>query len=320
MTDVGLTKEVRHEPARKEREPQGTGSRFAEVWGAVTSDPYVRLPQRRLGWRDLKTLLPTRLLHDGERTLQDRRDLLPEFDKLVHPLGIALRGVWHVTEPTPYAGYFRQGSMGLLIARASDALGEYRPGKLRFLGLAGKLFPTLDEKHPQPVRTANFFLLENLAGSHTRYFAQAKLSNDLLPFVPHAGVVGEGPLGIAAAAAFALAERTLNLTQPAIRQLYPIAELGGEVGGRAPKFMRLVGDAANSPFDSPDLRVEIAHAIYPSGLRFRIEVADEPSRLVPKRWQAIGSVLFTQAVASRSADHRLHFTHPKYRPGEPRAR
>lgn len=293
-------------------------ARFADVWQALCRDPYPELPERRLRLRELAGDFAARLLRDGERTLHDERDLLPPFDKLVHPTGIALRGVWHVTEPTPYTGYFRQDSMALIIARASDALGEQRPGKLRFLGLAGKLWPTLDEQ--RIARTANFFLMENLGGSHTRNFAYAAFENDLLQFWPHPGMLGKGPFGALAAAAFARAERTLDLSKPAIRQLYPIAELANTGAVRAPRFMRLVGDAANARCDASDLRVELSQAITPGGLRFRIEVADEPSRLLPRRWRAIGSVLFSEAVASHAADHRLHFRHPPYRPDAPRSR
>jgi hypothetical protein len=287
------------------------GSRFAEVWQTLTYDPYRELPQRRLRWRDLTTSFASRLLEDGERTLNDERDLRPAFEKLVHPVGIALRGVWTITEPTSYTGYFKQGSTGLIIARASDAVGEYRPGKLRFMGLAGKLWPTLDEQRAG--RTANFFTLENLGGSHTPYFAHAKFENDLLPFRPRPGMIAKGPIGAVAGTAFALAERTLDLTKPAIRQLYPIAELGHTGPARGPKFLRLVGEATNPRYEASDLRVELAHAVRPHGLRFRIEVADEPSRIVPRRWQPIGSIVFSEAVASFSADHRLHFQHPKYR-------
>jgi hypothetical protein len=300
---VDVVTSVRREPTE--------GSRFAEVWAAVTRDPYGELPQRRLRWRDLAGSFASRLLRDGERTLRDEADLLPEFDKLVHPVGIALRGVWHVTEDTPYTGYFRKDSMALMIARASDAVGETRRGKLRFMGLAGKLWPTLDEQ--RLARTANFFTLENLGGSHSKWFAHAAYTNDLLQFMPRPGMVAKGPLGVAAAGAFALAERTLDLSQPAIRQLYPIAELGNTGPAHAPRFLRLVGDAANRRYRSPDLRIELANAIQPHGLRFRIEIADESSRLVPHAWRAIGSVVFTEAVASHGADHRLHFTHPKFR-------
>jgi hypothetical protein len=294
------------------RQDAAEGSRFAEVWDVIARDPYGALPQRRLRWRDLTGAFARGLLRDGERTLRDEADLLPRFDKLVHPVGIAMRGVWHVTEPSSYSGHFRAGSKGLIVARASDAVGEYRPGKLRFMGLAGKLWPTLDEQ--QRAKTANFFLLENLAGSHTPHFAHAALENDLLPFRPHPGAASKGPLGAVAGTAFAMADRTFDLTQPAIRQVYPIAELGGGGPARAPKFMRFVGDATNPRCDASDLRIEIAKAIAASGLRFRIEVADESSRLLPRHWQPLGSVLFTEAVASEGADHRLHFTHPKYRP------
>jgi hypothetical protein len=290
------------------------GSRFADVWRTVEAEPYRELPQKRLGWRDVLRFLPKSLLHDAERTLRDESDLLPTFDKLVHPVGIALRGVWHITEPTSFTGYFAQGSRALIIARASDALGEHRPGRLRFMGLAGKLYPTLDPEHREPLRTANFFTLENLAGSHSPHFAHSKFVNDLMPPVPHLGALMAGPLGVVAGAAFARADRTFDFTQPAIRQLYPIAELSLTRGKpHAPTFLRLVGDAANPRFDSADLREELANAIHPAGLRFRIEVASEPSRFTPRRYHPIGSILFTEAVASAAVDHRLHFTHPRFR-------
>lgn len=297
------------------RDASAQGSRFEDVWRALSADPYRELPQRRVRFRDLPTWLSGRLLHDAERTLRESADLLPPFEKLVHPVGIALRGIWRIHEPTPYGGYFSQGSQGLIIARASDATGEHRPGKLRFMGMAGKIYPTLAADHREPLRTANFFTLENLAGSHTRFFAHASFVTDLLGARPHADALGKAPLGAAAAALFARADRTLNVLRPSVRQLYPIAELGGvpRASSRAPTAMRLLGESSNPYVESADLREELARAIEPDGLRFRIEVASEPSRFVPKRWQTIGEISFTEAVASYDVDHRLHFAHPPYR-------
>src|SRR5690349_4475294 len=112
------------------------GSRFMDVWRTLTADAYQQLPTDRIGWRDLHGWLKrAALLRAAKRTLDTRADLLPPFRKLVHPYGIALRGTWRITRETPYTGYFAGGSEALIIARASDAIGEYRPGKLRFLGL-----------------------------------------------------------------------------------------------------------------------------------------------------------------------------------------
>ena len=293
------------------------GSRFADVWRAVSADPYDALPDRRLVPSSALTLVRKNIYAAGRRTLKARDDLLPEFDKLVHPAGICLRGTWRITERTPYTGLFATGSEALLIARASDALGENRAGKLRFMGLAGKLYPTFDPDHATPLRTASFFLLENLGGTHTPHFVDATMSSDLLPLRLHAGLVFKIPVGTIAGAAFAIADRALSPTQPAIRQLYPIAELGetDRAQCRAPAVMRLVGAARNRRVETPDLREELQMRHHPEGLRFEIQVADRRSYLYPSGFRHIGEVHFTESVASYSGDHRLHFWHPPYRHG-----
>lgn len=293
------------------------GSRFADVWRATRADPYDALPERRLRTSSALTLLRENVYAASRRTLETREDLLPEFDKLVHPVGICLRGRWHITERTPYTGLFATGSEGLLIARASDALGESRAGKLRFMGLAGKLYPTRDPEHEKPLPTANFFVLENLGGSHTRHFVDATFSSDLIPMRLHAGLIAKAAVGAVAAAAFALADRALAPTQPTIRQLYPIAELGEpeRTGCRGPVVLRLVGAASNRRIDTPDLREELKMEHHPDGLRFAIEAADRRSYLYPSGFRRIGEVHFSESVASYSGDHRLHFAHPRYRHG-----
>jgi len=304
--------------AQVTRAPGGyVGSRFSEVWRAVTADPYDALPERRIVASSVLTLLRKNVYADARRTLEVRDDLLPQFDKLVHPVGICLRGHWRITEHTPYTGLFATGSEGLLIARASDALGEHRAGKLRFMGLAGKLYPTRDPDHPTPLKTASFFVLENLAGTHTPHFVDATLSSDLVPIMPHPGVLAKLPVGVVAGAAFALADRARTPAQPAIRQLYPIAELGEpeREGCRAPVVMRLIGSSLNRRIDTPDLREELTMVHHPDGLRFALQVADRRSYLYPSGFRQIGEVVFTESVASYSGDHRLHFWHPPYERG-----
>ena len=291
------------------------GSRFSEVWSTVASDPYRELPDARLRPRDALRLLSKNLYRDARRTLEPREDLLPAFDKQVHPAGICLAGSWHISEPTAYTGLFRTGTHALLIARASDALGEHRPHKLRFMGLAGKLYPTSDPEHREPLPTANFFTLENLGGSHTPRFVDASLTTDLLPVRPHAGLLAKSPLGAVAGPAFMLADRALSPTRAMIRQLYPIAELGepASTHTHAPIVMRLVGASDSRRVDTPDLREELAMANHPAGLRFAIEVADRRSAAFTNGFQRIGEIHFTQSVASWSGDHRLHFHHARYR-------
>jgi hypothetical protein len=293
------------------------GSRFMDVWRTLQADAYDELPEHRVGPRDVRAWFEqAALLRAAKRTLDTRADLLPPFRKLVHPLGIALRGTWRITRETPYTGYFAAGREALIIARASDAIGETRPGKLRFLGLAGKLYPTANPEHKQLLKTANFFTLENLAGSHTASFAEATLKSDLLPVVPHPGSSKYAPLGTLAGAIFAWADKTVDLTRPMIRQLYPIAELAEANPERAfgPRFLKLVGTTADQAATTSDLRRELDMQRHPYGIRFEIHVG-EGLRVGPKQWQRIGEIHFTESVASRSGDTRLHFAHAPYQRG-----
>lgn len=302
----------RSTPARTARTYEG--SRFLDVWRAVASDPYVALPDARLGLRDVPRLISRGIYAAARRTLDTREDLLPWFDKLVHPSGICLRGSWRITERTPYTGLFASGSEGLIIARASDAVGEHRPGKLRYLGFAGKLYPTSAPDHPSKLPTANFVMLENLAGTHTEHFVEATLSTDLLPLRPHVGAAFDLPLVSVVGPAFALADRAKKLTQPTIRQLYPIAELGVAPGeGRAPVVMRLSPSPRNRRVQTADLREELRMEHHPDGIRYDIEVADRRSYVVPTSFRRVGELHLTESVASYSGDHRLHFAHAPYR-------
>jgi hypothetical protein len=296
------------------------GSRFADVWRALAADAYDSLPEKRLGLQSLPAL-SRNIYHAAQRTLESPADLLPPFEKLVHPLGICLRGSWSIDVGTSYTGLFRSGSKGLLIARASDAMGETRPGKLRFMGLAGKLYPTTDPEHATPLRTANFFTLEGLAGTHSKHFVDAIFSTDLWPVRPQPGAPLKLPLAAVVGSAFMLADRAVRPRQAMIRQLYPIAELGEWERGDAvaPAVMRLVPSPRNRRVETSDLREELRTEHHPDGLRFEIEVADQRSYVVPRGFLRIGQIHFTESVASYSGDHRLHFAHPPYRHAPPEA-
>jgi len=288
------------------------GSRFADVWRAVSADPYDALPDKRLGLASLPELISKGIYRAARRTLTTRADLLAPFDKLVHPVGICLRGTWLIDDSTRYTGLFKTGSKALIIARASDALGEQRPGKLRFLGMAGKLWPSDDPNHATPLPTGNFFTLENLSGTHSQHFVDATLSSDLLPVQPRAGIVAKLPLGALAGPAFMLADHARSPTQAMIRQLYPIAELGEweRSDAVAPAVMRLVPSPRCRRASTPDLREELRMEHHPDGIRYDIEVADRRSWLLARGFRRIGEIHFTESVASYSGDHRLHFAHP----------
>lgn len=294
------------------------GSRFSDVWQTLSADPYSVLPEDRVGFHSIATWLKNAaLLRAARRTLDTGADLLPPFRKLVHTIGISLRGTWRITEQTPYTGYFASGQEALIIARASDALGETRPGKLRFLGIAGKLYPTTDADHQEPLKTANFFVFENIGGSHTKRFTEASLTNDLLPVEPHPGAALKAPLGNILGPAFAIADKTIDPTQLMIRQLYPIAELGEQQPeqARGPRFLKLVGGCSGEGPETSDLRKELEMHNHPDGIRFEIQVADKGPRMGDKSWRKIGEVRFTDSVASAAGDTQLHFAHPKFEKG-----
>src|SRR5688572_19611041 len=134
------------------------GSTFKEVRDQVFSDPYKVLPQDRVTLRSFYRGFTNVLFKASLRTLDDPTDIVPYFQKLVHPNGVALAGTWNITEKSPYSGYFSQGSKALIMVRCSTALSETKRGKDRAFGFAGKLFPTTDPL--KRVKTADFFAID----------------------------------------------------------------------------------------------------------------------------------------------------------------
>lgn len=294
----------------------GTSS-FDEVWDQIASDPYVALPHIPVtldafyqNWHD-------HLTDAAKRTLAVTDDLLPRFDKLLHPNGICLRGTWHIDATTPYTGYFATGSRGLFIGRASTALTPVRRGEYRAFGFAGKIFPTLDPD--APVTTGNFFAIDDLGGTLTDHFLDAPLTNDIIHITIHPSSVFQGPLATAVVRSFLIADQTLDVTQTLIRQLYPVSTLGVSDPRQAvtPTWLKITGAADVARVDRDDFRDELQLANYPDGLAFEIWAADKGSRLGSKDWHLIGRIDVDATVASDSCDHRLHFPHPPYRQQQP---
>jgi hypothetical protein len=290
-----------------------TGSSFREVWSQVASDPYATLPHYQVTLGSFFGFFQDHLLDASRRTLDDHSDVLPPFRKLLHPNGVCLAGTWNITEETPYTGYFRKGSQALFIGRASTALTATEAGDYRAFGLAGKLFPTGDADAQVP--TANFFTIENLGGTRRAHFLDALNTNDIIHIAVTPTAFLSTPVGAAAAKAFATADETLDVTQTLIRQLYPIAEAGLADPSQAvaPRWMMITGASDVPRVDADDFRDELRVANYPGGLRFEIRVADVGTRLGPKAWQTIGTIDIAEDAVSDSCDHRLHFSHPRFR-------
>ena len=290
------------------------GTRFSRVWEQVVEDPYLSLPQYKVSARKFFDGFTNLLLENSKRTIDDKNDLLPYFDKLLHPNGICLKGTWNITQDSPYTGYFSKNSRALIIARASTALSNTQTGTNRAFGFAGKIYPTVDENHQSLLKTANFFTIEDLGGNRRDYFLDAKNTNDIIKISPSLTAFMQSLVGVHAAFAFPASESS-TIKTALIRELYPIAELGlmDNQASVAPIWMRILGADDMPRIDTDDFRHELDIVHYPDGLRFTIEVASVGSRFGNKNWLNIGYIELSESIVSSSCDHRLHFSHPKAR-------
>ena len=286
------------------------GSRFSDVWSVTETGPYRSLPQGKVTFSSFYRGFSNLIAKSAKRTVSNKNDVLPYFDKLLHKNGTCMAGRWEITEENPYTGYFEKGSKALMMGRASTTLSNTRQGHLRGFALAGKIFPTLnpDEK----TETANFFLIDNLGGTYADHFTRVNLSNEpgilpsfsfSLPFLaPIAATVGK---------AFASADKN-----PGIRQVYSISNLGLDHFKRSitPKYMKFVGSSNEFAVNESDFRNELSEHINVHGkLTFDIFVAPSKKSLGKKQWSKIGHVNFNEIVASEGCDHRLHFHHHKFK-------
>ena len=212
-----------------------------------------------------------------------------------------------------------------MVARYSTCCTETRRGHTRSLALVGKLFPTTDPNHAEPLRTASFFTQQDIAGEKTDYVNDAELRN--APNV-HAWRRGWGtPILIITGLVFQIVDR-----EPSQRQLYQIAELGKPNGETTccPQFMRLKVSSDQPRIDGEglDFRDEVMAQIFDRGdpvpkrrLTFNIEVTDEGSKQGPdlslqrtfSNWRRIGRMTFENAVVSYNGDFVIHFNHPTWR-------
>lgn len=321
------------------------GSRFSEAKAAIFDNPYQAvwggpdeppLPRykvtNRSAWAgSLPGGKPPRFKLASIRTLDSPADLRwgPDgrgFRRLVRPHAVCVTGRWEVTEDSPYSGYFRKGSRGLVIARISAGVSVTLRGPRRSFGMALKLYPTTDEHHEEPLRTANVLLADDLGGSTARHVTNVALTN-----APHVTGWNRGnqiPVLLKEAIVFTLVDRT-----PAMRQVYPIAELGKapEEPTRAPEFMRLQAAPGQPEIDEEDVRDQVLGQIFDKGdptprrtLTFDLAVSDRGERsglaLSPRGqrqsvtdWQTLGTVRFDDGVASYNGDFVVHFRHPGWR-------
>jgi hypothetical protein len=320
------------------------GSRFSEVREAVWANPYQRvwggageppLPVHEvtLG-RVLRGVLPFgrpwAFQQAANRSVASLADLRwgPDrkgYRRLLHPNAVCLTGRWEITEDSGYSGYFARGSRALAVGRYSTCCTETRRGHVRSLSLVGKLYPTTDPGHAEPLRTANFITQQDIGGERTDYINDAHLLN-----APNTTAWRRGsgvPILLVTGIVLQRADK-----QPTQRQVYQIAELGKPAGTptRTPQFFRLRVAAEQPRIEGPalDFRDEILAQIFDRGdptprrtLTFDVEVTDEGRTRGPAfyqrrtfaNWRRLGRLVFDDAVASYNGDFVLHFSHPAWR-------
>jgi len=279
-------------------------NQFQAVWDIVKSDPYKELPQNNLSFNKLFTWKKNIILDDAKRTLENRTDILPPFEKLAHPNGICLKGQWNIKASNPFSGYFRQGSQALIIARASSAMSKTKQGEIRAFGLAGKLFPTTNPLKINNQPSANFFVIDDLGGTKAQNFTDVSLTNT--PSIStNSEVLKHIAYALKVNSAFKEADKN-----PSERQLYEISELGEKGAIKTPKWIKITAQNKINTH-AKDFRDELK-INSSKKLIFTIEVADKKKEN-KKLWQKIGTITFDDSTTSYACDQQLHFHHPKWR-------
>jgi len=279
---------------------------FQDVWREVTSDPLETLPQNTVTFGKLFTFTKNIILGDAKRTLADHRDIIEPFDKLAHPNGICLKGIWEIHKENPYSGYFKKASKALIIARASTALSKTKRGDIRAFGFAGKLFPSSHKNQINREDTANFFAIDDLGGTTALHYTDVAMTNE--PSITTTSEVVKNILyALKIAKAFASAD-----SHSGIRQLYEISELGEKNKANiiTPKWIKISAQKGQT-VDAKDFREEFSLR---KGQKIVFDIAVSSKELDGQKiWQTIGTITFDASVISNTCDHRLHFHHPLWR-------
>ena len=279
---------------------------FQDVWREVTSDPLRTLPQNTVTFGKLFTFTKNIILGDAKRTLVDRRDIIEPFDKLAHPNGICLKGIWEIHKDNPYSGYFKQHSKALIIARASTALSKTKRGDIRAFGFAGKLFPTSNPTQLNKEHTANFFAIDDLGGTDALHYTDVAMTNE--PSVSTTSEVLKNMLyALKIAKAFASTD-----SHSGIRQLYEISELGEKNKNNiiTPKWIKISAKKGQT-VDAKDFREEFKLV---KGQKIVFDIAVTSKEIdKQKEWQTLGTITFDTSIVSNTCDHRLHFHHPVWK-------
>ena len=290
------------------KEIAGGNVSFNEVWNQVESDELKELPQNKVSFFKLSSDEGDTLLKDSLRTLNDHRDIIEPFEKLVHPNGICFKGIWEVDTQNVYSGYFKKDSKALIIVRASSAMSNTKSGEIRSFGFAGKVFPTVELEKINSENSANFFLIDNLGGTDSKNYKDVELTNEP-PVSMNFEVIKHLLYALKVSNIFSSADKN-----PSIRQLYEISNLGEDDSKDiiTPKWMKIQAQNTQNiqTKEAQDFRDELK-INKNEKLVFDVFIASEVIDN-NKQWDRVGTVTLDKSVVSTSCDHRLHFHHPKW--------
>jgi len=277
---------------------------FQDVWNTTQLGAYSQLPQHPTTTASFFNEGVNLIARAAKRTLSDNRDILPYFQKLVHPIGICFAGNWEIEANSAYTGYFAKDARGLIIVRASEALGQPLAGNYRSFGIAGKIFPTTNMKDATNYKTANFFTIDDLGGADSKSFMDlVKLNEPKTSF--HPSSVFLLPMIATIAKAFSIADSNAG-----IRQVYQISELGLEKfqSANTPHWMMLQAESKSLAKTVPtDFRNELRLSHYANHeIQFGIYVSEKGET----EWTRLGKIELNQEALADGCDHRLHFMHP----------
>ncbi len=237
-----------------------------------------------------------RFLNDSSRNMHDHRDIRPRFNKLIHSNGISFSGTWRITEDSPYTGHFRKGSEGLLIVRMSVAGPFIMSNDRRGIGIAGKLWPTMNpmERH----WPANFVTVTHLSGQKSKHITDMEpLNFPTVGLDPAANMINR------------VFFRFMD-TRPGYRQLFPISMLGQAPGDPVvtPDLIKFRIAPGMPRINARDFRDELRLEHYPdSSLRYLITVKNFDET----EWTTLGEIAFTKYAIGEGGDKRIHFWIPR---------
>jgi len=243
------------------------------------------------------------LAQAAKRTINERNDYYPRIQKLLHPNGICLTGVWEANGDSAYTGYFAKGSRGLLLVRVSTAASGTRRGEKRGFGIVGKIFPTMDPN--QVVDPAHFFTVDVLTGTNRESVLGVTTTNN-----PSLGIPGLDMIDIILKLNDALGKADKDLLY---RPVYEIAEAGlkDRSQARGPKFIKIHAQGVYN--DASDFREELNMDYHPGGLTFIVSGSDSTKNPHDRGWKELAKLKLTKSIVSYGCDRQIHFAHPKSR-------